>query len=181
MRKIAVLLMVVFLAGCNPLCAQTTGSRDNSDDIDLTALRTKIVKMKREMDKLIKDIVATTPTVTDTVFGDFGQDVRVDVVETDNNIIVTADLPGMDKTKIDVVLEQGKILTISGAREVVQSQTAPGMVRQERMVGKFQRVIELPADCMNEGIKANYKDGVLAVEIPKKKMPKKETVKVKVQ
>jgi HSP20 family protein len=119
--------------------------------------------------------------VTDAVLPDFGQDVRVDVVENENNIVVTADLPGMDKSKIDITLDQGRILTIAGTREMVSQKTAPGMVRQERMVGKFQRAVELPAECMNDGIKANYKDGVLTVDIQKKKLPKKEVVKVKVQ
>ena len=180
MKKIFIAMVLLGAVAVIPAYAQTQSSSED-EYVDLTKLRQKIVRMKQEVDKLIKDITATAPVVGENLVGGFGQDVRVDVTETDKSVIVKADLPGMDKDKIDIALERGKTLTISGSREIYKEKTAPGVVRQERMTGKFQRVIELPVECMNEGIKASYNSGVLDIEIPKKKEAKKETVKIKVQ
>lgn len=156
-----------------------TGPTDQ-DYQNLDELRTKLVRMKREMDKFMKDVVATYPD--QTIGGDiFGQDVRVDVSQTDKDIVVKADLPGMDKDKIDITLQNNKILKIAGSREVTKSQTASGVVTQERMSGHFERILELPAECLSAGIKATYKNGVLEIVIPKKKPSKEEAVKISVQ
>ena len=180
MRKMFMAMLLVCAITVIPAYGQTQSSSED-EYVDLKQLRQKIVRMKQEVDKLIKDITATAPVVGESLVGGFGQDVRVDVTETDKSVIVKADLPGMDKDKIDISLERGKTLTISGSREIVQKMTAPGVVHQERMSGKFQRTIELPAECLNEGIKASYNSGVLDIEIPKKKEAKKEAVKIKVQ
>lgn len=148
---------------------------------DLERLSTKLVKMRRDMDKFIKDVTAAYPVEGPNAAAMFGQDVRVDVVQTAGDIIVKADLPGMDKDKIEITLENGKMLKIAGSREVARSETAPGVVRQERMSGRFERALELPAECLSEGIKATYKSGVLEIVIPKKKVLKEEMVKIKVQ
>jgi len=105
----------------------------------------------------------------------------VDVMEKPDNIIVKADLPGMEKDKIEVTLMNSRILKIGGSRDMVREEQAQGAVRQERLSGKFERILELPAECLNKGIKAAYNNGVLEIDIPKRKSVKKETVKVKVQ
>ncbi|MFA6079379.1 MAG: Hsp20/alpha crystallin family protein [Candidatus Omnitrophota bacterium] len=177
MKKTAIALLLV-IAFASPSFAVTAESGDEYKDLE--QLRTKIVRMKREMDKLVKDIVATYPEQGLGTSGTFGADVKVDVAETDKNIIVRADLPGMSKDKIEITLENNKILKISGTRETVKKETAPGMVRQERSLGRFERILELPAEGMNEGITASYRDGVLEIVIPRKKTLKEDKVKIKV-
>ncbi|MBN1526976.1 MAG: Hsp20/alpha crystallin family protein [Candidatus Omnitrophica bacterium] len=179
MKKIFVTIVLLSAIAVMPAYGQVQSSGED-EYIDLKKLRQKIVRMKQEVDKLVKDITATAPVIGEEFVAGF-QDVRVDVTETDKTVVVKADLPGMDKDKIDISLERGKILTISGSREMYTEKKAPGVIRQERMTGKFQRVIELPVECMNEGIKASYNSGVLDIEIPKKKEAKRETVKIKVQ
>jgi HSP20 family protein len=87
----------------------------------------------------------------------------------------------MDKDKITVTLESGKLLKISGSREAMKQEAGPNVVKRERMVGKFERAIELPAECKSDGISASYKNGVLEVRIPKKETAKPEMIKVTVQ
>ncbi len=178
MKKIMLsILLSIFIAGtANAVAVPSDEDYKNLDD-----LRVKLVRMRREMDKFIKDIMATYPNQTAETAGIFGQDVRVDVVQTDNDIMVKADLPGMDKDKIEIALENNKMLKIAGSRESVKSQATPGLITQERMTGRFERVLELPAECMSEGIRATYKNGVLEVVIPKKKITKEEVVKINVQ
>jgi len=171
---------VIFFMTVSSACAQSAMPTEE-DYKNLDQLRSKLVRMKREMDKFVKDVIASSGEEGVKMISSLDQDIRVDVTQDDKSVIVRADLPGMDKDKINIVLENSRILKISGEREMSKSQAAPGMVRQERMYGKFERVLELPAECMSSGINANYKNGVLEVTIPKKKMAKEEVVKIKVQ
>jgi HSP20 family protein len=94
---------------------------------------------------------------------------------------VKADLPGMEKDKINIALESGRVLKISGSREMLKSQNAPGVVRQERFFGSFEKTVELPCEVENFGISATYKDGVLEITIPKKAQAKENKIKISVK
>jgi HSP20 family protein len=176
MRKVICFIAIsLLISGATFAAAQTK----SSDDIDMDQLHNKIVTMKKEVDRLIKDIVSTyPPDQPGTSWSGFGQDVKVDVMNNEKEMIVKADLPGMEKDKIDITLQNNKILKIAGSREIVKKESAPGVVRQERSFGKFERVIELPAEGTPEGIIASYKDGVLEIKIPKKVPAKEEKVKI---
>ncbi len=146
----------------------------------LDNLHNKLVRMKRHMDRLMKDVITAYPSGGEGILKDLGEDVRVDISQDDNNVIVKADLPGMEKDKIDITLEKNNILRIAGSRETAKRETAPGVVRQERTFGKFSRTVELPCEVISDGIRAAYKDGVLEVVIPKKKNVKEEKIKINV-
>lgn len=150
------------------------------EERDLELLSKKLIRMKKEMDKFVKEMSFAYQGQDNGYLSQFGGDVKVDIAENDKHFIVTADLPGMDKDKIDITLESGRILKISGTRRVEKQEAAPGVVRQERMEGRFERVLELPGECKSEGISASYMNGVLEIVIPKKESKKAETVKVKV-
>jgi HSP20 family protein len=157
-------------------------SRDNNAVKELSVLRKKLGQVKREMDLLIKDVISTSPVTGEAARDAFGGDVYVDILQNDKNVIVKADLPGMDKDKINVILDNDRYLKISGAREMIKSEKSPGVVRQERFFGNFSKTIELPCEVTPRGINATYKDGVLEVTIPKKaKSPKEEAVKISIK
>jgi HSP20 family protein len=101
----------------------------------------------------------------------------VDVIEHDENIVIQAELPGIEKKDIMVDLK-GKVLTLKGERSVENEVKEDGYHRLERAFGKFERRFNLPAEIDPETIKADYKDGVLKIDIPKPKesLPKKITV-----
>jgi HSP20 family protein len=154
-----------------------------SDDVykDLDQLKLQIRKMKREMSGLMKEITDTYPDSTKDFTEGWGQDIKVDVTQSDSQVLVRADLPGMDKDKIEVTLEQGRMLKIAGSRDVTKNRASPGVVMQERSRGAFSRTIELPVECKPDGIRASYANGVLDVSIPKRTDAKPDTVKVRVQ
>jgi HSP20 family protein len=179
MKKIITLLSIITLFSSALVCAQNTA--DNETSRDFSVLRKKIVQMKREMDLLMKDIISTAPATGEAVMGTFGNDVYVDVLQNDKNVIVKADLPGMDKDKINVTLDNDRFLKITGSREMVKNEKAPGVVRQERFSGNFSKVVELPCEVTPVGINATYKDGVLEITIPKKAQVKEETVKISIK
>ncbi len=101
-----------------------------------------------------------------------------DIQETDKDIVVKMDLPGVNKDKIKLKIENNKMLHVQGERdeEKQETQTTPDTryQRTERQHGVFERVIELPALASDSGTEAKYENGVLTVTIPKAKEAKKE-------
>ena len=176
-RKIAAILLIgLFLTV--PVYAN-----DASDDAtvqDLSALRKKLSRVKREIDLLIKDMVSGASVASDTILKDSGSDVNIDILQNEKFVIVKADLPGMEKDKISITLENGRFLKIAGSREMIKSEKSPGVVRQERFFGNFEKVIELPCEVESSGIVATYRDGVLEITIPKKAATKEDKIKIKV-
>ena len=95
----------------------------------------------------------------------------VDIYETDDGVVIAADLPGVNKE--DVVVEvKDNIMTISGGRSGDLEHCATNYYRRERICGNFHRSFTLHAMILPEQIKAKFKNGVLTVEIPK---PAEET------
>ena len=90
----------------------------------------------------------------------------VDLYEKDNHFVIKAELPGVDKNDIKVDL-QDRVLTLSGERSYDNEVKEENYYRKERSYGRFQRAFRLPADVDSDKIKAEFKDGVLQVEVPK--------------
>ncbi len=91
---------------------------------------------------------------------------NVDVSETDDEIRVTADLPGMDEKDIQVTLDQD-VLTIKGEKKQEHEEKKRNYHLVERSYGEFYRTIPLPGAVQSEKIKASFKKGVLTVALPK--------------
>jgi len=179
MKKALVCILVLMLIAGTAYAVTPAQNDDVYKDLD--QLKLQIRKMKREMSGLMKEITADYSSDSKTLIEGWGQDIRIDVTESDKDVLVRADLPGMDKDKIEVTLEQNKLLKIAGSRDVLKSQTSQGVVVQERARGVFSRTIDLPVECRSDGIKASYNNGVLDISIPKKEKTKEDTVKIKVQ
>ena len=103
----------------------------------------------------------------------------VDIFETDNELVVKADIPDMKFEDIDVHIENGT-LTLKGERKFESDKTEGGWHRVERSYGTFERAFTLPDTVNPEGVKADYKNGALTVTLPKKEIAKPRQVKVEV-
>ena len=101
----------------------------------------------------------------------------VDMFDDDDKIVIKAELPGMDKKDISVDIEN-RVLTLSGERNYDNEVKEENYYRRERAYGRFKRAFNLPAEVDSDQIKADFKDGVLKVEIPKpeEQKPKQITV-----
>jgi HSP20 family protein len=101
----------------------------------------------------------------------------VDMFDDGDKIVIKAELPGMDKKDISVDIED-RVLTLSGERNYENEVKEENYYRRERASGTFKRAFNLPADVNSDEIKADFKDGVLKIEIPKPeaKKPKQITV-----
>ncbi len=115
-------------------------------------------------------------SLLDDFFGDFfhaarpamsrGWNPRVDVFEEDDHIVMKAELPGVEKDKIAIDVD-GRVLTVKGERCVENEVKADRFHLRERAYGRFERSFTLPSETDSEQIKAEYKDGVLKLNIPK--------------
>ena len=101
----------------------------------------------------------------------------VDVYDNDNTIVITAELPGMDKKDI-VVHVNGRFLTLNGERSFENEVKEDKYHRKERSYGKFQRVFTLPEEVDSDKITADYKDGILKIHIPKSEEGKPKQITV---
>jgi len=148
---------------------------------DFEALRQKIVRLKQQMDILINDVMAPRSEANTAAPGFLSPSVKLDVSGDPKNLIVTADIPGMEKDQIGISLENNKILRISGNRQFTEEEKSADYIKTERMRGEFERVLKLPVPCESEGIAATYENGVLRIVIPKAPQEAEKTVKIPVK
>ena len=101
----------------------------------------------------------------------------VDIFENDDHVVIKAELPGVDKKDISVDVKD-RILTLSGERSSDSEVKEDNYYRKERSYGKFERSFTLPADVDPDKVKADYKDGILQIEIPKPEEHKPKQITV---
>jgi HSP20 family protein len=104
----------------------------------------------------------------------------VDIFETENELVLKADVPDVDLKDIDVRVEN-QTLTVAGERKFVQQESGQGYHRIERSYGTFTRSFAVPSVFDTEKIAAAYKNGVLTVTLPKKEAAKPKQIKVEVK
>jgi HSP20 family protein len=135
-------------------------------------------KMRKEMDRLWDSFLEGRP----------GRRAReeetwvpsLDFSETKTDMVVKAELPGIDPKDIDISLNEG-ILTIKGEKRQEKEEKEEGYHLVERSYGSFTRSIRLPREVQNEKINASYKNGVLKITLPKSEEAKKKEIKIKVE
>lgn len=94
-------------------------------------------------------------------------DFRVDVREHEDEVMVVADMPGVERDDISIRLLEPNLLEISSERTEGTEEEAEGYVMRERMYGTLSRSVALPADVTEEGASASFKNGVLEVRLKK--------------
>lgn len=103
----------------------------------------------------------------------------VDIMENEHELIVKADLPDIKPEELDIRVENN-ILTIRGERKFEKKVDEKNYLRVERSYGSFARSFSLANTVNSEAIKADYKDGVLTLTIPKREEAKPKQIKVSV-
>jgi HSP20 family protein len=103
----------------------------------------------------------------------------VDLYEDKDNVTVKAELPGMKKEDIEVSLHDGA-LSISGERKSEEKFEDAETYRSERFVGRFHRTVTLPSEVKGDQVKAQYKDGVLTVTLPKAEEAKPKQIEINI-
>src|SRR5271170_258260 len=103
----------------------------------------------------------------------------VDIVETENDLVLKADVPGVELKDIDIQLENGT-LTVKGERKFEKEEKNKGFHRMERSYGSFVRIFTVPDTVDAEHVKADYQAGVLTITLPKKEVAKPRAIKVQI-
>ena len=135
----------------------------------------ELTRMQRDVEEMIERFFGDGGT---TAAGGGAFAPPLDVIDRGNEILVRADLPGLDRNDIEIQVEDG-MLSVRGEREEQHEENKDNYRWCERWEGAFMRSIPLPAEVEREKIQAEFKNGVLEIRIPKKKeaAPKKIEIK----
>jgi HSP20 family protein len=104
----------------------------------------------------------------------------VDVYVEKDDVVIKAELPGLEKDDIQVNLSN-HTLTLKGEKRREEKIKEEDYICSERAYGSFSRTLELPGDVQGEKVKASFKNGVLEIRLPVAETAKPKTVKVKVE
>ena len=137
----------------------------------------ELLGMGREMDRLFGSFLGGTPAGMPAADGVWAP--AVDIQETKESFLVTAELPGMKQEDINITIVDNT-LTLKGERRREKEVRDGDYTRIERAYGTFQRSLGLPSVVDAAKVRAKYKDGVLEIELPKKEEAKPKEIKVQV-
>jgi HSP20 family protein len=143
---------------------------------DRSVANSPFVSLQREIDRLFDDFTRGFPTFSGN--GATALMPSMDVSETDKEIEITAELPGLEEKDVQINMSDN-LLTIRGEKKAEKEQKDKNYRLVERSYGSFERTLELPEGVSPDAIKANIAKGVLKVTIPKPApaLPKKFLLK----
>ena len=133
-----------------------------------------LVSLREAMDRLFDESFVRVPGVSRAK----GFTPSVDMYETEKEVVVKATVPGVKPEDMEISVS-GDRLVIKGRLEEERSEEGANYVLKERRFGAFERVLPLPPTANVEDAKAEFKNGVLTITMPKRLVPEK-TIKVKV-
>jgi HSP20 family protein len=141
-----------------------------------------VTALQRDIDRLLGDFAHAWPTLT-RPWPMFGRGIAeltpsMDVVETDNTLEITTELPGLEEKDVHVDVAEN-VLTITGEKKAEKEEKDKNYRMFERNYGSFARTIELPIGTNPETINAMLSNGVLKVVVPKPAPARVKTVEVK--
>lgn len=129
--------------------------------------------MRREMDRFFNQ---------GHLFGNRDQEFgmpRIDVHESENEVVATCDIPGLEKKDdVNIDIDGNNVLNISGMIHRSHEMKEEQMHRCERYTGRFHRSVTLPTSVSGEGVRASYRNGVLEIHMPKMKNENKKRIDV---
>lgn len=137
--------------------------------------------LQREIDRLFEDFTRGFPAIPSIVSGNGGNGMvlpSTDVTETDKEIEITAELPGLEEKDVQVNLADG-VLTIRGEKNAEKEEKDKNYRLVERSYGSFERSIALPDGVKAEDVRASIAKGVLTVTVPKPAPAQAKKIEVK--
>jgi len=136
-----------------------------------------LMTTQREFDRLFKE--AFSPLFSEGELSTRTWAPPVDIYETENDIVLKAELPGVDPKDVEVRVEDST-LYLKGERKFEKEVKDENYHRVERSYGSFARSFSLPNSINAEKVKAEYKDGLLTLTLPKREEAKPRTIKIDV-
>jgi len=135
-------------------------------------------RIRKEMDRLWDSFLEGRPVRR--VEDDREWLPSVDVSETKNDLVIKAEMPGLDPKDIDISMNNG-YLTIKGEKKLEKEEKEENYHLIERSYGSFTRSVRLPREVQSDKITASFKNGILKITLPKSEEAKKKEIKIKVE
>lgn len=136
----------------------------------------EVSRLRREMDRLWDEFFGPARRAFRPLEGEWVP--AVDVSETADQVMIKAEVPGIDAKNIDISLS-GDVLTIKGEKKSEREEKKENYHLVERSYGSFSRSLRLPTAVDADKIEANYKQGVLTITCPKKEEAKPKAIEIK--
>jgi HSP20 family protein len=136
----------------------------------------EVSRLRREMDRLWDDYFGSGRRGLQPLTGEFAP--AVDVKETADQVVVKAEVPGMEAKDINISVS-GEVLTIKGEKKSEREEKEESYRLLERSYGSFSRSLALPAAVDLDKIEAKYDNGVLTITCPKKEEVKPKAIEIK--
>ena len=137
-----------------------------------------IDKLQGDMERVFNDFSSKSNRNMGLLEGNWAP--AIDVYDSHDDIMIKADLPGMNKEDIDVTIH-GDTLIIKGEKKFENNVKEENYIRSERFYGNFNRTLTLPSEIDHEKVSAKYKDGVLELILSKKEEKKPKRIEVNVK
>ncbi len=120
----------------------------------------ELEKVKAEFDNLVQNLVPS-------VYASGSMIPAIDIYETDKDVVIKVEIPGIKKEDLDISVKDSA-LYIKGEKKEEKEENTEAIHKVERVYGTFERVITLPQNVKAQEAKAEYKDGILEIRLPKK-------------
>lgn len=150
------------------------------EDLARRGYESPFARMHEEMDRMFRDFFGDFPMLREEEGSDWALSPDLDVKETDKEIRIKAELPGVTEDDIDVRLE-GNALILSGEKKEESEDKDGDYYRSECRYGSFTRTVPLNAEIDADNVDASFKDGVLRIRLPKLSEEKTGTKRIQVK
>jgi HSP20 family protein len=136
-------------------------------------------EMQRSLDRLFDELTGRRPVRRREAREPVVWEPAVEVYETDQEVVVRAELPGVDPKNVNVTVQDNTV-TIEAEAKEEQEERGRNYLQRELRYGQFFRSVALPAEVKADAAKATYRNGVLELRVPKSERAKPKQVKVEV-
>jgi HSP20 family protein len=133
-----------------------------------TDIFSEMERLRREMNSLFSNYGSASGASTYPL---------MNVYDDKDTILVTAELPGLTKEQVNITFSDG-VLTVSGRQQPLIKIKGMTVVRKERSEGDFEKTLRVPTKIKQDAIKASFKNGILAVTMPKAEEVKPKTIAI---
>lgn len=140
---------------------------------------TDLSRLRHEMNRLLEDFFGDT--AEERMPAEMTRIPSVDVIDHENEVVVRAEMPGIDKDHIQLQATPD-VLMLRAEMTKETEEKRENFLRRERRIGRYERVVPMPAEVKPEGVKAHYHDGVLEVTLPKSEQAKsRQPVRINIE
>jgi HSP20 family protein len=141
-------------------------------ELGLTDLESKYLDEMQKIQARLSDIMAESEVASSDIMVPLA-----DVKETDDSVVISMDLPGVDKKDVDISISEDDLL-VTAKRQTEKEVDEKGYHKRERICTKFERTVKLPVAIKSEEAKAHMADGVLEIALPKEVVTSRKRITI---